>query len=72
MAAPVELTAAQAADLSAAQTLVDQLRLTIDRMEASGLDVAELRARLERAETVRSGLLRNFTPGATGRRQGRP
>lgn len=72
MATPIELTAAQQADLTAAKQLVDELQRAIDRMEAAGLDVVELRARLARAEQQRAGLLQNFSPGSAGRRQGRP
>lgn len=72
MPTPVELTAAQVQDLSAAKQAVDELRRVIDRMEQAHLDVTELRARLERAEQVRNGLLTHFTPGTSTRRQGRP
>lgn len=36
------------------------IKATIDGMERVGLDVSEQRQRLEQAETIRSGLLREF------------
>lgn len=65
------MTAAQTADLRAMQTAVNQLESDIRRLEEAGLDVTELRQRLEKAKTVRQGLLNNFTPGTTARGRGR-
>lgn len=66
--ADVELTAAQVRDLQAIEQAVIQLRGTIERAERAGIDVTELRTRLDDAERRRVGLLSQFSPGVTQRR----
>jgi hypothetical protein len=67
--ADVELTGAQTRELQAIGQAVINIEDLILRAEKAGLDVADLKAQLARAEAQRKGLLAQFSPGTSARRQ---
>lgn len=67
--AKIELTGDQTRELRAIDQAVQALRDSLLRAERAGLDVQAIRQQLEDANAKRQGMLREFSPEATARRQ---
>jgi len=59
----IRLTPEQAARLHKARTDIADLQIVLDKAARAGLDVNTHRDRLAEVEQLRTGLLREFSPG---------
>ena len=60
----VNLTQEQIADLNALRDLHSSIEADINRAESAGIDVTDLRARLQAVENARTGILKVYGPNA--------
>lgn len=65
--ANVELTPSQVRELTAIDQAILVIQNDLARARRAGLDTGDLETRLANANSKRIGLLREFTPGRTGR-----
>lgn len=66
----VQLSPEIIANLNALEEAHDTIMQEIERAERAGLDMSELRQRLDALETVRQGLVKEYSPPRSRRHSG--